>query len=293
MADVVSRRLGSSLQPAVHIYDARGTQLAWSPGIRSLAGDARCEVVLPADGEYRVELHDALYRAADSNHFRLCVGNLDYADFALPLAAQRNSRVALELAGTDLAADKARIEFAAGQFVGGQPAPWPANAEKAFHFSGGRPVVLVSDYAELAENPGANGPNELPAAPVGVTGRLAKSGEADAYRLPVTPGETLRIELFADRLGSPLDGVLTLENEQGGGQGTSDDRPTTKDPGLEFKVPAGMKSLTIKVRDLYGAGGANYLYRLSVEPTTLANVTLGADRSTCAAARRRQRPVAR
>lgn len=178
--------------------------------MRSLAGDARCQLVLPTDGEYRIELHDALFRGAEPSHFRLSVGDLDYADFVFPLGVQRNSRVNVDLVGTNLPPDHAQVEFSAGPFAGTQPAPWPALASVgvassggALHLSGGRPVVLVSDYAELAENPAAAGLNELSAAPVGVSGRLLKPGETDAYRLPVTAGQQLRFEVQAIGSGPP------------------------------------------------------------------------------------------
>ena len=60
--DVESRRLGAKLKPVVRVYNEHGTQIAWSPPQPPIAGDARCTVKIPADGQYTIELHDVLRR---------------------------------------------------------------------------------------------------------------------------------------------------------------------------------------------------------------------------------------
>ena len=71
-----------------------------SPGARrgrSLGGDARFETVLPADAEYTIELHDQLFRPAGPGFFRLKIGDLQYADLALPLAVAAGSKQPLRV----------------------------------------------------------------------------------------------------------------------------------------------------------------------------------------------------
>ena len=46
---------------------------------------------------------------------------------------------------------------------------------------------------------------ELPAGSVGVNGRLLKPLEEDRYHVAVTPGQKLRSEVAAERMGSPID----------------------------------------------------------------------------------------
>src|SRR5262249_33055189 len=76
VAEVEARRLGSALDPLLTLYDGRRVQVAWSQGLARLAGDARLEATLPADGTYALELHDALYRAGNAGFFRLKIGDL-------------------------------------------------------------------------------------------------------------------------------------------------------------------------------------------------------------------------
>ena len=137
--DVEAQRLGAGLKPVVRLYDPRGTQIAWSPPRPSLGGDARFDVVLPADAEYTIELHDQLFRAAGPGYFRLKVGDLSYADFALPLAVAAGSKQVLRFAGTNLTAT-AEHDASAASIPGQSVASVPADTS----FTGAAPRLAVS-----------------------------------------------------------------------------------------------------------------------------------------------------
>ena len=69
---------------------------------------------------------------------------------------------------------------------------------------------MVGAHPELVEQASSEKGQELPAGPVGVSGRLLKPFEEDRYRVPIKPGSKLRLEVFAERLGSPLDVALVI-----------------------------------------------------------------------------------
>ncbi|HTM53825.1 MAG TPA: hypothetical protein VL175_07325 [Pirellulales bacterium] len=264
--EVESRRLGAALNPVVHLYDARGTQVASAQGRAALAGDARLSAVLPADGSYRIELHDGLYRGESPGFFRLKVGQFSYADLVYPLAAKRGATSQFEFASTNFPAEaRASNTWPSGdplQRV--EPAPWPSGGVNLI--TGSRPAVRVSDVAEAIEAPAGEKPQELGAAPIAINGRIGKPREQDRFRISVTPGQTLRFDVLASRAGSSLDGVLSIQNEQGAELATSDDRPGARDPLADFKVPDQVTALVAVVRDLEGRGGADYVYRLAITP---------------------------
>ncbi len=265
VVELEARRLGSKLDPVVHVYDARHTQLAWSRGLAALGGDPRTVVTLPADGEYSIEVHDAVFRGAEPGFFRLKLGDFKFADLAFPLAVQQGTDASFEFVDTNLAADvraAGKLTSPDGLSREVQPAPWPEVAM----LSGNRPAVIVSEHVELVEAAASDKPQELPAAPVAVSGRILEKGQQDRYRLVVTAGQKLNIDVLARRRGSPLDGVLSIQNEQGAELASSDDRPDTTDPGLEFTVPEGVSGLVLALRDLRSAGGANFVYRIDVQP---------------------------
>src|SRR3954454_25228152 len=88
-----------------------------------LGGDARLETVLPADGAYTVDVHDVLYQGAAPGFFRLKVGELRYADLALPLGVQRKAGGSLDLIGNLAGVARQPVSAdAAPVFV---PAPMP------------------------------------------------------------------------------------------------------------------------------------------------------------------------
>ena len=269
--DLEAQRLGAMLKPVLRLLDPRGTQLAYSPPLRTLAGDPRLTATLPADGTYTIELHDQLYRPANPSHFRLKVGALQFADQVLPLAVAKGSKANLGLPNSNIAGEVA-FDAAAAQFPQLTNVAVPPTVER---FTGAAPRLLISDFAESVE-PARDGTQlpKLVAAPVGVSGTLSAAAEEDRYELPVTPGQKLRFEVFAQRYGSPLDGVLTIYGPQGNGLASSDDRAGTSDPMLEFTVPAGTMSVQVGVKDMQERGGQAYLYRIEARDTSAPDFAL-------------------
>ncbi len=275
--DLEAQRLGSAIKPVLRVLDTRGTQLAYSPPLRQLGGDARLTTTLPATGTYTIELHDQLYRGATPSHFRLKVGPLQFADQAFPLAVLKGSKTSLRLPNTTVEGE-VPFDAAALLTAGSSTLPLP---ETVARFTGAAPRVFISDSAELAEL--VRQPGMLPklsAAPVGVSGVLMVANEDDRYELPVTPGQKLRFEVFAQRNGSPLDGVLTIYGPQGNPLQSSDDRAGSSDPMLEYTVAAGMTSMQVGVKDMQERGGPKFLYRIEIRDANAPDfaLTLTADR---------------
>ena len=271
VVEVEAARLASKLDPVVRLYDSRGVQLAWGQAAVATGGDARLEIELPSDGEYTAELHDALFRGANPSHYRLKIGEFAYADQVFPLAARRGTQATAEAVNTNL---PAKVKLT-GQVTGNHAAP--LNVPAGTLFSGLCPTILISETEEFTEPDSAAGPHQVPSLPVGISGRLSSNGEEDIYKLTVTPGAKLRFELYGDRIGSPLDGVLSIRNEKNGQLASSDDRPNTVDPGLEFTVPANVTILHAAVKDLTGQGGRDFVYRLVVEPANQPSLEITTD----------------
>ena len=273
---VEARRLGAGLNPVVRLLDDRDVQLAWSAGRGQIAGDARLELVLPRDGKYTIRLHDGLYRGATPGHFRLKIGSLHYADLVYPLGVTLGEKTALEFAASNLPATTAVLVESVDQ-PGERPAPWPS----VDGISGGRPRLVVSQHAEYVEQAVGGGPvQEIPAAPVGMNGRLAATGEQDKFLLAVTPGEKLRLEVFAGRFGSPLDAVLNVLSEQGETLASADDQPGTSDPGLDLTIPEATQHVVVEIKDLHDRGGLDFVYRIAITPTDGPDFDLALDTDT-------------
>jgi hypothetical protein len=259
VVDVEVQRLGANFKPVVRLYDSRGKQLTFSPPQHAIGGDARVALKLPADDTYTIELHDLLYRAAGPGYFRLKVGDLAFADFALPLAVPKSDKSDIHFTGTNLPPTATATVIKEFDFR----ADIPGGAPAAPLFTGGQPRVLLSDAAEIAEPPPGAG-RALAAAPCGVSGVIAAAGEEDQYTVPVTAGQKLRIDVRARRLGSSLDGVLIVRGPQGNELARNDDQPGTPDPGLDFTVPAGVNQIVVGVRDMENRFSDEHVYHLSI-----------------------------
>jgi hypothetical protein len=267
--DLECRRLGGATDPVLLLFKPDGSQLAYSQRERLLGGDARIDVALPADGKYTIKFHDALFRGGSPGMFRLKIGPFSYADLVYPLGATRGQKTQFSFASTNLPRD-ARIEATFPDLLELQPGGWPDGALVC----GGRPKVAVSDLPEVseaAESPGT--PQEI-AVPGGISGVLAKSGEQDRYVLKVQPSTKLRFDILSNRLGVPLDGVLTVAREDGAQLAANDDRPDTLDPGLDFAVPGDVQKLIVTFSDRQNRGGPDAIYRIAVTKADLPDFRL-------------------
>ena len=261
VVDVESRRLGSSLRPVVRLLDHRGAQLAWNGAQASIAGDARLDVNLPEDGRYTVELHDVLYQTPDDTFFRMKIGDLDYADQTYPLAMAQGHEnpVALEPV---MSSFTDALHITANDLIPGRYAvTWP---EKDFLLTGARPRVFVSEHAEIQESEGESINHVSAALPVGLNGRLSVKGQLDQFLVTVSPGDKLQLEMFAQRVNSPIDGLLIVRLPDGTTIAENDDQPSSLDPMVDVTVPANVTELIVVVTDRSGRGGSEFVYRVTV-----------------------------
>jgi hypothetical protein len=261
VVDVEAVRLGSKLRPVIHLIGAKRLQIAWAWPSGARGGDCRLEATLPADGEYVVALHDVEYAAAAPTHFRLLIGTLPSVDRVFPPALTQGTSRGIDYFGSGAW----HADIVAPASAGILPLPWPKDMAGA----GPRPFVVVSPHPELEEIVADTGKGQdLPAGSVGVSGRLSKPYEVDVYRIPTVPGTKLRLEAFAERLGSPIDIALIVRNEKGIQLLRIEDGAGTLDPAAEYVVPENTKQLLIDVVDVQGRGHANAIYRLRIDPQT-------------------------
>ncbi len=259
LVEVEAQRLGSKLRPVVHLFNAKRVQLAWAWPTPSFAGDVRLEATLTEDGEYTLTIHDLEYAVPGPGYFRLRVGQWSFVDQVFPPAIEKGKPQTVELLGPS---PVQRVGLLAPPSLGALQVPVP----KEGVFSGLRPFVLVSPHAEIVRQGVPGTVQELPAGPVGVSGRLLTPYAEERYRIPVTPKTKVRFEVFAERLGSPLDASLVIRNDQGAELARAEDSPGTLDPILEYTVPDNVASLIVGVVDSQGRGGPRGVYRLVVDP---------------------------
>lgn len=254
VAELESRRLGANSRIVLRVLDARGVQLAFDNRNPSLGGDARCVLTAPADGRYTIEMHDVLYKGPGPGHFRLKLGSFKTIDFPLPLAIPAGEKTLVGFIAAEPTLPVDATSAIVGQSLPVAMAPWHSTA-----------AVRVSSSKEVIEWKQSGGPQPLTAAPIGVTGLLTADEQEDRYLLPVKAGQRLRVDVIARRLGSRLDGVLTIRGEKGNQLARNDDQSNTSDPRLDYTVPKNIDKLLLCVSDIRGRGGEGCIYRVAVQ----------------------------
>jgi len=254
VVDIEGRRLGSNIRPVLRLLDAAGVQIGFSAPQPELHGDARISTTIPADGTYTLEMHDILYKGPGPGRFRLKIGNLSYADLAFPIGVQTGQTSSVNYGRTNLAS--AVYVNSAIDAVRNLPLPTEG------HATGSRPRIIFSHHTEFVESDEAV---DVPAAPVGINGRLSKNGETDSFKVIAKPGSKLRLDVIARRAGSPVDGVLIVRAANGGEIGRNDDRPGLSDPGVDVTVPGDSEFITVSLHDLLRRGGDDFIYRIEIQ----------------------------
>lgn len=258
VVEVEAKRLGSDLDPLIELQDARGVPVASAQSKLIFGDDARLEAVLPADGRYTVALRDLLYRAGSPGQFRLKIGNLYYADLALPLSVQRGTKATVQLLGKLAGDSKVTVDATAATD------DLPAILPHAPGTTGSPPTIFLGDFPDVLEAAAEKGKLQTVSVPASVHGRISNPREEDRYRLAVKQGMQLRVEVLASRAGSPLDGILSLRTEDGAQLASGDDQGDSVDPALSYTVGEKVTAVVIALTDVQGRGGDNFVYRLNV-----------------------------
>jgi hypothetical protein len=255
-------------QASLTLYDTRGRELAFVDDFRHHP-DPVLFYRVKNDGDYLVEVKDALYRGRDDFVYRLSIGAVPYITDLFPLGGRRGTQVRVKLRGVNLPQDQVTLDLPAGS-------PPRRNVQLAAGgmTSNARPFA-VDDLPERFEREPNDGPEKATRieVPAMVNGRIGTPGDVDYFRFSVKAKQTLEMEVFARRLDSPLDSILTLLNSKGQSIAENDDTVDRSeglvthhaDSYLVYTFPAAGDYL-LRLADVQGRGGDEYAYRLSIAP---------------------------
>jgi hypothetical protein len=237
----VSDAVPGWFQAAVTLREAKGKEVA-SAGHYLFHPDPVIQYEVPADGDYIVEIHDSIYRGREDFVYRLSIGELPFVTSVFPLGARVGAKARVEQHG------------------------WNLKSRTA--------APLVRDtLPEAIAKSGISRPEKAQRVklPVIVNGRVTQPGEAEVFRIQGTGGEAIVAEVYARRLGSPLDSWLRLTDARGKELGFNDDFEDKgagllthhADSYLSFKLPA-KGTYYLWLADAQKQGGPDYCYRLRV-----------------------------
>jgi hypothetical protein len=255
-------------QAALTLRDAKGQPVAYNDDYR-FRPDPVVHYEVAADGDYELEIKDAIYRGREDFVYRITLGELPYVTDIFPLGGQMGQATEVTVTGWNLVTNRALIP-------GDHPAPGihlvPVHAGGLLtnHFA-----FALDEFPEQLENE-PNNTTET-AEPVAlariINGRIGQPGDVDVFKIRGRAGETIVAEVMARRLGSPLDSVLRLTDAAGRQLAVNDDfedkgsglNTHHADSYLMMTLPA-EGDYFLQISDAQGKGGPQQAYRLRLSP---------------------------
>jgi len=232
------------------------------------------------DARMNVTLNGVLEKAGDVDTFGIRVQKgkrvtLDLHGYALgspmdPAMRLLNDRGVEIAAGHDTHNLDPRIEYTPAAdgtlFVQLFAFAHPPAADVAFKGSANH-VYRLTVTDEPKQMPVMTEPGKL-TLPALLNGCISKPSEEDQYTFSARKGDDLQVSIRAQRLRSPLDAILRIEDETGKSLQQADDGDKeVLDPTLRWKAPKDGEFKLI-VADRFHHGSAEHLYELTVKPFT-------------------------
>jgi hypothetical protein len=282
-------------QATLALFDAQGNEVAYADDYR-YHPDPVLFYEVPADGQYVLEIKDAIYRGREDFVYRITVGELPFVTGVFPLGGKAGAKTAVALTGWNLPAEKltaavvgqALLPVAkddAGKSAGSTaeltvnakgaaPGVYPLSLRRGDLLSNTIPFSVDALPEALEQEPNDQPQKAQPVKlPLIVNGRSDRSGDEDVFCFEGRAGDVVVAEVMARRLGSPLDSMLVL-TDAAGKQLAANDDCEDKGAGLEThhadsrlmaKLPAD-GTYYVHLRDVQHQGGAEYAYRLRIGP---------------------------
>lgn len=261
VASVQGRRLGSGLDPMLHLTDAAGTEVGYAQD--GLGLDPLLVFTAPAAGTYVVRVSafafppvaDVRLAGGKDAAYRLSLTTGPFVRRTLPAGVRRGEKAAVGLVGWNLVEDHAEVDATAIRI---------GVSQTFLSIPGGeaRLPILVTDAAELVDSSAATRPAAT-TLPVNVGGTLAKSGDERSTWFVAKKGDRYTFTARGGTIGSPLDAVLRIEDDAGKALATSGDTAVGGDAKIEWSAPAD-GSFRATIRDVFGRGGPDFDYRLEI-----------------------------
>jgi len=253
-------------QAVLTLYDSSGKEVAYDDDYR-FHPDPVIHYLVPQDGEYAIEIKDALYRGREDFVYRIAIGELPFITGIFPLGGAAGAKTKVELTGWNLPSNRMTMT---GKDK--KPGIYPVAAHGQKLLSNSVPF-LVDTLPESFEKE----PNNTQATaqkvklPIILNGRIDRPGDWDVFSFNGRAGQSIVAEVYARRLDSPLDSVLKLTDRAGKQLAFNDDFED-KGAGLETHhadsrimttLPAN-GTYYLYIGDAQQKGGPEYAYRLRI-----------------------------
>jgi hypothetical protein len=272
VAELLCRRINSPVDPALHLLDPDGVEIAFNHDTFGLDPFITCRA--PRSGRYVLQVVgfayppgvDVRFAGGNGTVYRLSVTTGPYARYAMPLGVRRGEKTDLTLFGWNLGPDGRSAPL---QYDGGA-LPLRADsielAAPAIDNVLRLPVADLPQRVEEEPNDAADQAQHVET-PVAITGRIGRPGDVDRFAFAAKKGEELAFALTSPSRGFPLDATLRVEDAAGKPLARDGDANGVQDPKIGWSAPAD-GTYVVAVSDQGHGGGDDYVYRLEIRRPT-------------------------
>jgi len=253
-------------QATLALHDSKGRELAYADDFR-FNPDPVLHCAIPKDGEYVIEIKDAIYRGREDFVYRITIGELPFVTSTFPLGGQMGKPTVVEINGWNLAPSNLTqtVEFP-------EPGVDQLSITNGEYVSNLAPFA-VDSFSEVVEQDPNNTPSESQRVilPLIVNGRISESGDVDTFHFEGQAGNELVAEVTARRLNSPVDSQLRLTDAHGRQIAFNDDADDSG-AGLETHHADSYIRATLPTNGMFylhlgdtqRKGGPEFAYRLRI-----------------------------
>ncbi|MFO0804012.1 MAG: hypothetical protein U0791_12940 [Gemmataceae bacterium] len=268
--------LDSKMQAEVTVIAPDGRTVAANRGYRD--GDAVLDFTPATDGDYLIRVSQFAYTTGGPDHFyRLTVSTGAWVDAAFPPLTATPGKADWALAVRN--GKTSMPPFSSKGFVFRSMLPSAGMLDVQDRFAGTDGNLLLAAQSNVildSEKNHTAATAQSITVPCDVAGRIEKKGARHWYGFNAKKGDVWTLEVFADRIGSPVDAYYQLMDEKGKLIVEQDDGPDTlspnqlytksDDPGrYRFSVPAdGTYKVMVSTREAAVQFGVRDQYVLRI-----------------------------
>lgn len=263
-AEVLGMRLGSAMfDPVLTLTAPDGAVIAEVDDRAESAQDPYISLIIPEDGRYVLALRGAAYAGNNSCFYRMALGGMPRPRLPYPLGGPPGSTQRIDFLGDVAGTTSATLVL--------DPAPTRGQGLYYRDAHGRSPAPLpfaFSPIPNLLEAEPNNNPKQARAqAPAidhegAINGRFDKPGDIDFWPFRARKARRYDIRSVSRALGSDVDTVVTIHQENGRYLVGNDDRGGP-DSALGWQAPKdGL--YWIRVRDHLRRSGPTAIYRIEV-----------------------------
>ena len=253
-------------QATLGLRDADGQQLARVDDFHH-DPDPVLHYEIPDDGEYVLEIYDAIYRGREDFVYRITVGEVPFVTDVFPRGVPAGEQTPITLRGWNLPESTvlldARNRPPGSDFLCVRPHDWITDLP---------PVVVEAMPNGMEREPNNDFQNahavELPMV---LHGRVQQPGDVDVFSFTGRQGTEVIVDVQARQLKSPLDSLVQLSDAAGHRLAWNDDQEDLgaglvthhADSYLSVRLPHNGQ-YCVQLKDAQHRGGPEYSYRLRI-----------------------------